>query len=249
MKKIVMILLAVLFVFGITKNVYAEGSYYTTPNGIDLTREEYEFLTSFYGQEYPDIMTKAMYEEFIEDDLLNSEVEKVTYNEPQLALLNPGMSPRSTIHVTAAKTVQIARACTSTYCVMTLQNTWHGSPTIRSWDNIGAYFYNTSLIQYIQTYVYSTAGTVFYSNVITDTDGVGNSVELPSTGSDIRINMTFKVNRGGTVFGSYQHAMQNTTLANSQNYNFDLGGYGGVFDYYGTAIGIYDGMNGVDIDV
>ena len=62
MKKIVMVLLAGLCIFGIAKNVYAEEVYYTTQNGIELTREEYEFLTSFYGEEYPDIMTKEMYE-------------------------------------------------------------------------------------------------------------------------------------------------------------------------------------------
>ena len=63
------------------------------------------------------------------------------------------------------------------------------------------------------------------------------------------ISMSFKVSKGGTVFGSYQHAMQNTTLPVSQDYNFSIVGYGNVFDYYGNAIGVYDGMNGVDINV
>jgi hypothetical protein len=249
MKKIVMALLLIVSMMCITKNVYAEETYYTSPNGIELTREEYEFIVAFYGEGYLDIMTRDMYDEFVEDDLINSDVQYVTYNEPQLGLLNPGISPDSTIHSTSAKTVQIGRACTSTYCVMTLKNTWHGSPAIRSWDNIGAYLYNVSLIQHNATYVHSTAGTTSYSNLVTDTDGIGNSVELPATGEDIVITMTFKVTRGGTVFGSYQHAMQNTTLANSQNYGFSINGYGGVFDYTGNAIGIYDGMNGVDINV
>ena len=71
MKKMVVLLLAVICIFGITKNVYAEGVYYTTQNGIELTREEYEFLTTFYGPEYLNIMTKTMYEEFVQDDLIN----------------------------------------------------------------------------------------------------------------------------------------------------------------------------------
>ena len=248
MKKLMMALFAVLAIFGFTTNVYAEEVYYTTPNGIDLTREEYDFLTMFYGPEYLEIMTRDMYDEFVEDDLINSEVEIKTYNEPQLALINPGMSPNSQSHSTSYKTVQIGRACLPTYCMMTLKNTWHVSPSVRSWDNIGAYLDGVSLLAHNQTYVYSTAGGVPYSNLNT-TNGVGNSVKLPDTGENIIINMSFKVSRGGTVYGSYQHAMQNTTLANSQNYNLDLGGYGNVFDYYGTAIGIYDAMNGVDIDV
>ena len=248
MKKIVMLLLAVLCVFGITKNVYAEEVYYTTQNGIELTREEYEFLTMFYGPGYLNIMTQDMYDEFVEDDLINSDVEIKTYSEPQLPLLNPGIQPNSTSHSTPAKTVQIGRACKTSYCMMTLKNTWHVSPYVRSWDNIGAYLDGVTLLAHNYTYVDSTAGTTYFSNLNT-TNGIGNSVELPATGEDITISMSFKVSRGGIVYGSYQHAMQTTTLANSQNYTLDILGYGNVFSYYGTAIGIYDGMNGVDITV
>ena len=248
MKRIVVLFLAVICVFGITKNVYAEDAYYTTQNGIELTREEYEFLTTFYGEEYPDIMTKAMYDEFIQDDLINSDVKIVNYNESQLSLLNPNMSPRSTSHSTPYKTVQISRGCLPTYCIINLKNTWHVSPSVRSWDNIGAYLDGISLQAHNQTYVYSTSGTTYFTNLNT-TNGIGNSVKLPDTGENIIINMTFKVGRGGTVYGSYQHAMQNTTLLNSQNYTLDILGYGNVFLYTGNAIGVYDDMNGVDIDV
>ena len=247
MKKIV-ILLAVLCVFGITKNVHAEEAYYTNQNGVEFSREEYEFLTTFYNPKHPDIMTREMYDQFIEDDLMNSDVEIVTYSEPQLPLLNPNITPNSTSHSTSAKTVQIGKGCNPMFCAINIQNTWHESPNVRSWDNIGAYLDGTSLISHEDTYVYSTSGVNHFENLIT-TNGIGNSVELPSTGEDIVISISFKVNRNGTVYGSYQHAMQNTTLANSQNYTLSIGGYGGVFLYNGTAIGIYDGMNGVDIDV
>ena len=94
----------------------------------------------------------------------------------------------------------------------------------------------------------STSGTNWYSYLNT-TNGLGNSVKLPDVGENIIINMAFTVTPGGTVYGSYQHAMQNTTLANSQNYTLDYLGEGGVFLYNGNAVGVYDGMNGVDIDV
>ena len=249
-KKVLLTLVAVLAVMGITKNVYAETSaYYTTQNGIELTRDEYKFLTTFYGKGYLDIMTQAMYDEFISEDVMNSDVEIITYDEPQLALLNPGMSPRSTSHSTSAKTVQIGKACLPTKCIMTITNTWHVDPSVRSWDNIGAYLSGVSLDSYSHAYVSSDEGTVPYYNWQTEPDGVGNSVKLPDTGSSLIVSMGFKVTKGGTVFGSYQHAMQNTTLLNSQNYNLDIIGYGNVFDYYGNAVGIYDGMNGVDITV
>ena len=247
MKKVVMLLLVVLCVFGIT-NVYAEEAYYTNQNGVELTREEYEFLTTFYNPIYPSIMTRDMYNRFVETDLMNSEVQIVTYNEPQLPLLNPGLPPTSQIHTTSYKTVQIGSGCYTDFCIMNIENTWHVSPSVRSWDNIGAYLDGVNLISHDGTYVYSTSGVNWYSYLNT-TNGLGNSVKLPDTGENIIIDMSFTVGRGGTVYGSYQHAMQTTTLANSQNYTLDILGYGSVFDYYGSAIGIYDDMNGVDIDV
>ena len=248
MKKIVVLLLAVLCVFGITKNVYAEEAYYTNQNGVELTQVEYEFLTTFYSPIYPDIMTSAMYDEFVEKDVMNGDIQIVSYNEPQLPLLNPEILPNSTSHSTSYKTVQIGSACLPDFCIMSLQNNWHVSPSVRSWDNIGVYFDGVSLISHDGTYVGSTSGTNWYSHLNT-TNGLGNSVKLPDVGENIIINMAFTVTPGGTVYGSYQHAMQNTTLANSQNYTLDYLGEGGVFLYNGNAVGVYDGMNGVDIDV
>lgn len=250
MKRALVLILVAVLSMGFVKNVYASDDvYYTTPNGIELNREEYDFLTSFYGSGYLKIMTQEQYDEFIKEDLMNSDVTIVTQKVPGLALLNPNMGPRSDTHSTQAKTVQIGAACLPNYCIMSILNTWHANPATRSWDNIGAYLSGNTYLSHEHTYVSSTLSTVFYSNLNTATNGVGNSVKLPDTGSDLMIDMAFKVSRNGTVFGSYQHAMNDTTLAVSQNYTFDILGEGGVFDYYGTAIGVYDGMNGVDIDV
>lgn len=254
MKKVLMGVFALVAVLGITKNVYAE-AYYTNPNGIELTREEYEFLSDFYSPAYPRLMTRDMYDEFVEYDLMNSEIETVTYTVPPLPLLNPGILPNSDTHITQAKTLHISKGCIPTLCIMSLQNTWTGSPSVRSWDNIGVYLDGVTLISHDATYVDASTGTEWFSNLKTATNqnnaiiGLGNSVDLPDTGENLIINMAFKVSRGGTVYGSYQHAMQNTTLLNSKNYDLDILGYGNVFLYYGNAVGIYDGMNGVDIDV
>ena len=250
MKKTLMLLVVAIFSIGITKNVFAlEEPYYTTPNGIELTQDEYEFLNKFYFQGYADIMTRDQYDAIVADDLFNREVTIVKYEDPGLALLSPSIGSRSDTHSTPAKTVQIGKVCPPSYCIMTLTNTWHGSPATRSWDNIGAYLSNVTYLAHNFTVVASTDGYTYFNNLNTATNGVGNSVKLPDDGEDIVISMSFKVSRGGTVFGSYQHAMSSTTLAVSQDYNFDILGYGGVFDYYGNAIGVYDGMNGVDITV
>ena len=249
-KKVLGLLLVTILSIGFTKNVYAnERVYYTTANGIQLTQKEYNFLNDFFGNGYIDIMTQEQYGEYVADDIFNREVTTVSYTEPGLALLNPNMGPRSDTHSTQAKTLHISKVCPPTYCIMTLRNTWHANPATRSWDDIGAYLSGVTYLAHISTIVSTDDYSYPFSNLITDTNGVGNSVDLPDTGSNLIITMSFKVSRGGTVFGSYQHAMNDTTLAVSQNYNFSIVGYGNVFDYYGTAVGVYDGMNGLDIDV
>ena len=248
-KKVIMLLLVAIAIFGITTNVYAEEAYYTTQNGIELSREEYEFLTTFYWPGYPDVMTKAQYEEFVDLDLVNSDITIKTYEEPVNELQGPGLEQRSTSHTTSTKHLQIGAACLPTKCIMSLVNTWLIDPSVTSWDVIGAYLSGVTLKSHSHTYVSSDSYTYYFDNLDIQTNGFGNSVELPDDESDLIVNTSFTVSRGGTVFGSYQHATENTTLANSRLYNISFSGYGNVFDFYSTAVGVYDGMNGVDIDV
>lgn len=243
------LLLVAIVVMGFSINVYAENAYYTTANGIELNREEYEFLTTFYGTPYVDIMTRDQYDEFIEEDLLHSDVTYKTVTPSNTVLINPGNNINSSSTSTQAKTLQIGAACLPTKCIMSLVNTWHVDPGTTSWDVIGAWFDDVSLISHSHTYVSSDYYTYYFNNIKTEADGIGNSVKLPDDDSNLIINMAFTVTRGGTVYGSYQHAIEDTTLANSQLYNIDFSGYGNVFDFYSTAIGVYDQMNGVDIDV
>ena len=249
-KKGFWLLLVAIVIMGFSKNVYASQEvYYTTPNGIELNREEYEFLTTFYWPGYPDIMTRDAYDEFVEDDLLHSDITIKTRTFPSSALINPGNNINSSSTSDGIKTLQIGAACLPTKCIMSLVNTWDIEPGITSWDVIGAYLDDVSLISHSHTYVSTSNTTTYFNNLKTETDGLGNSVFLPEDGTNMIINMAFTVSRGGTVYGSYQHATENTTLANSQLYNIDFSGAGNVFDFYSTAIDVYDEMNGVDINV
>ena len=244
MKKIFGVLIILVVIFSLNKNVYAEKSiYYTTANGIELTEEEYHFLTEFYWDGYPDIMTEKQYEEFKNSDLLD---RKLQVKRIEDSVKNPAKSP---FHGTGAKELKIAAACSSSDCMVTLNLDWLVVPAIKSYDVIGAYLSGVSLISHNGTYVISTTSSNYYNNLKTAYNGIGNSVKLPSSGSNIIVNMTFTTSRGGTIYGSYQHAMSNTTLPVSKYYNFSLSGYGNVFSFYGSAVGIYDGMGGVDITV
>lgn len=241
------LLLLIISIIGITKNVYAsENVFYTTPNGIELTEEEYKFLTTFFWKEYPDIMTEEQYQDFVSRDLLTKQLKIKKVEIPDSPFGNPTRSPS---HSDPAKTLQIGSIC-STTCYTSLVATWTASHFTRSYDVIGAYFSGNALSSHQATYVYSDAtGAISYNNLKTATNGIGNSVKLPSVGENIIVNILFNATPGGTIFGSYQHAMQDVTLPVSQEYNFSLGGYGSVFDFYGNAVGKYDQMAGVDITV
>ena len=80
-------------------------------------------------------------------------------------------------------------------------------------------------------------------------DGFGVSIKLLENGNDMKISQYFRTTSGGTIFGSYQHAKKNITLANSKKYSISHSGYGNVFLFDETIKDYYDGMAGVDISV
>lgn len=251
MKKTLMLLLVAITIFGISINVYASEPYYTTANGIELTREEYEFLTTFYWSGYPDVMTRAEYEQMVDDDLFSTEIVTESSNGLGSNFIGPVNDPQGNPVTQNGRTLQIAKACPPTKCYMSLVATWSINPYSLGYDVIGAYLNNVSLISHSHTYVSTNAYTYYFENLKTDPNGhgLGNSVLLPSNGTNYIINMAFTTTKGGTVFGSYQHAMEDTTLANSQLYTFSMSGYGNVFSFYGTAEDLYDETAGVDINV
>ena len=62
-KKLIRIILLIITLMGININTYAKDSvYYTTPKGIELTKEEYNFLVNFYWQGYVDNMSEEQNE-------------------------------------------------------------------------------------------------------------------------------------------------------------------------------------------
>ena len=240
MKKI---LFTLMFAILVISNVDAKEVYYS--NGVvELTEKEYNYVKEFYGEDYLKNMTMKEYKRLDELDVNNSDV-KIKFAKIPDASVNGSYVGSSN------KTLGISRSCPSSlsYCIVTVLAKWLGNPSVRSWDVMGAFIYGTSLYsQVVTTTVNSTAGTTSPSNYRFLSNGFGNSFQLPS-GSNVTIEQCYFVKPGGTVFASYQHAMSTSTLAKSKSYNIGVTGYGGVFIFTGSAVGIYDGMVGVDIDV
>ena len=126
---------------------------------------------------------------------------------------------------------------------------WLVNPKIRSYDVIGARFSGTDLVSdSIVTKVTSNSGTEYFSNLKRTSNGIGVSVQLPIA-NNLSIEQKFTVGSSGIVYASYQHAIENVLLATSKLYTINSQGFGGVFQFYGGAVGKYDEMNGVYIDL
>ena len=238
-RRVIITILLAISIISINVKVFAkENVYYTNSNGIELTEEEYKFLTTFYWDSYVEKMTEEQYEEFTNLDLLG---RKLITKESKIE------SSKSTSHSTQYKTLKISAACSSD-CIVSLVNTWKIDPAERSWDVIGFYLSGVSRLSNVQATVSNNTTTYYYNNTKTAYNGFGNSVQLPS-GSNLIVNQIITTTTGGHIYGSYQHAMSTITLWVSQEYTFSLSGFGNVFAFYGSAVGKFDGMAGVDIAV
>lgn len=207
-----------------------------------MTEEEYQFIGELYKEGFQNHITQELYDNIIDNNLMERELNKKTVIHQD----NP--FARGSYHTTSYKQLSIVSSCDSTNCFINISLDWLANPTVRSYDVIGALFHNvtrqsTPVTYYFDSISSNAVGTYKYAS-----DGVGASFKL-GTGTDLYITQQFYVSRGGTVFGSYQHATSAITLNESRNYNFHINGYGSVFQFGTTGLDVYDGMAGVDIAV
>ena len=233
------LILLVCLVF--SPKVYAEEAFYTNDNGVSLTEEEYEFIKMFYWDGYPALMTLEDYQEFHDTKVMESEVEvkEIFYGNDLI--------PYGTEFTTSYKSLKISKGCSSN-CLISVTLQWLTNPAVRSYDVIGAYIEGTTFANTPSTVVSSSTSANSIHDIRKESNGIGVSFELPS-GSNVTINQSYRVNTGGHVYASYQHAKKTSTLAKSKDYEFSYFGYGGVFLFGSGSEDIYDGMNGVDLAV
>ena len=222
--------------------VDAKEIYYTNSKGVSMTEEEYEFIGQLYRDGFQEHITQELYDNIIENNLMEREIERKTVIHQDSPLL------RGSYHTTSYKSLSITKSCGSDNCLIIISLDWLANPAVRSYDVIGALFHNVTRLSTPVTYYgdsisSNTTGTYKYAS-----DGVGASLKL-GTGNNIYVTQQFYVSRGGTVFGSYQHATKSITLNESRNYNFHINGFGSVFQFGTTGLDVYDGMAGVDITV
>lgn len=253
MKNKVVFAFAIIISFMIV-NVYAyENKTYINGYGVELTQKEYEFVNDYYGFDYFENMTQEDYNWISVLDINNNDIDiNVIYDNDEVnvenLLLLGNVSINGTSHTTSSKKLVIAKSCSSVKCTILTNLTWLKNPSVRSYDVIGARFDGTSLYtNTISTKVSSSSGTSYYSYNQFLSNGFGTSVKLPSGSTNIIVEQSFSVNLGGSIYASYQHATSNISLSTSKKYVIDQYGLGSVFNFYGSALGVYDGMAGVNI--
>ena len=155
---------------------------------------------------------------------------------------------RATYHETPSKYFTIKKSCSSN-CLITLVAEWKNNPNVRSYDVIGAYLDGVELMSTPSTTAANTSSSNTSLEMVSDLNGFGISVKLPTGGNNMMVSQYFRVSTGGTVYGSYQHATATISLANSKKYSISRNGFGGVFLFQSSVRDYYDAMGGVEIDV
>ena len=184
------------------------------------------------------------------DKIADADLSKIKVKKVGLCPNNPTRDDNLYV-TTSAKSLEMSNYCFAGNCKVYSEVEWFGDPTVKSYDLYGSYF-NGTVSRVDTPMIFATTSNgdnSDYSIIKYESDGFGGVIELPQNGDDIVLDLIYKYTGTGTIFVSYQHAMSTISLADAQLFNIDLIGYGGVFDFYGAAVGKYDQMPGVHMDV
>ena len=209
MKRKSLYFICLVSLFSFTSHVQAKEVYYVNQNNVEFTKEEYDFISYMFWDGAQNQMSLNDYDDFVNSNIMNGELDSQIYYDLPLT--------RSTSIEDANRTLKIVKSCSSN-CFISVTLTWKNSPTVRSYDVMGAYLSGTSLVNTPTTSITASGTTTTYRDIKNDTNGFGVSMKLPTYGTSMVINQSFRVNKGGTVYASYQHAMKSISLANSKNY-------------------------------
>ena len=248
----------------------------TNVKGATLTDAEYARLRLVFSDLRIATMSDEKAQEYLSYDLEhNKKVSKyfkvtkttngttsteVTKEEATNAAKN-NTTTRATSHATTYKNIQItAMHGVANVYLMDLTTLWLISPAIKSYDVIAMRTDDASIIEGSQEgtqgYIYKngTTGYIDYSyngtNMKRASNGFGISMNLLDAAHRYECFITARVRattEWAEVFGSYQHAATNVTLAQSQAYTISHNGYGEVINFATAVQNHYDGMQGVSI--
>ncbi len=145
---------------------------------------------------------------------------------------------------------------------VTLNCTWLSIPQCKSFDVVAfrpnAYSYVCDIVKTDNTigYQYYDGNTITYKynndNIKYTSGGVGlstNIVDSVSSSLKVTFSTTFATKADPfTVYGTYQHAVNNVTQAQSQSYSISSSGMGGVLNFSSSVYSKYDKTPGLEVE-
>lgn len=243
-----------------------------------ISEEDYASLREIFSEARLSIMSDAEKEELVNGDLTYSEkVYQVTetvngtfiYSEvdPEIADLieedfRNGVATYDATHETSYKRITIIDNYigNNSHSVM-VYTQWLVTPATKSFDVTAMRIDGGYVVEGTQdgTQMYWKNGAydiVNYSyngtNIRKLDNGFGISMNLVNGASyfetDISANV-ISTSQNAVAYGTYQHAVTDVTLDQSQSYTISHNGLGRVLNFTNSVYNLYDGMTGVSISL
>lgn len=243
-----------------------------------ISEEDYASLREIFSEARLSIMSDAEKEELVNGDLTYSEkVYQVTetvngtfiYSEvdPEIADLieedfRNGVATYDATHETSYKRITIIDNYigNNSHSVM-VYTQWLVTPATKSFDVTAMRIDGGYVVEGTQdgTQMYWKNGAydiVNYSyngtNIRKTDNGFGISMNLVNGASyfetDISANV-ISTSQNAVAYGTYQHAVTDVTLDQSQSYTISHNGLGRVLNFTNSVYNLYDGMTGVSISL
>lgn len=241
-----------------------------------ISEEEYASLREIFSEARLSIMSEEEMEELINGDLTyNSKIYQVTesvnntftYSEVDSEMaeqlmdnFNNGIELYGATHETSYKRITIIDNYIggSTHKVM-VYTQWIVNPRVKSYDVTAMRIEDGYVVDGTQdgTQMYYKSGKqghVTYSangtNIRKADNGFGISMNLVNNASNFETDISATVistSQNGVAYGTYQHAVTDVTLDQSQSYMISHNGLGKVLNFSNSVYNLYDRMSGVSI--
>lgn len=226
-----------------------------------MSKEEYNNILAM-DLNYNKIKKEVKYYKTYYDHLLkrvvNKEITKEEYDKP---ISRNNQINETTIYETTYKRLEsVYVEALPGINFLNISLVWKIIPLVKSFDVIGTHFVHQSSVggtvfghqiyrrvgnSNYETILYSDSGT----NIKDEDNGVAYSMNLVNyvleyLECDMSLNLSVDYYPTHT-WTSYQHAIEDVTLAQSKNYDFDCYGLGYVFDFNNNIGSKYDGSGGI----
>lgn len=222
-----------------------------------MSEEQYE---KYKTLDYSNITKEEKYIETTYNRSLNLTTERELTKEEYDNYPSPNsrLASDSQYYESTAKRLSLVLMGGSTYNYVTLNVNWKYIPTTRSYDVIGFRGYDFEFRDgsQIGEQIYYLDGSYHVINYAWDGTNIkrfdnGFGISMNIVNSDIDELQLYTecdvepTSNYPAIYGSYQHAVNSVSLANSQNYTLGGSGLGNVFVFPYSISQKYDGMTGV----